>query len=419
MTMTDEQGQLSWRIPDDEPSLTFRVRVLQMLFAGVFVAGVLMVFGTREMRLPGLVGILLVMGLTLLFVWRTYRRRTADDNIRIDREGLHWNTDTNSQHTIPRDQMRQFRIGLDRDTVRAQPALTFILADGFESQPIELHAPATPNAVRKLLNEQLRLTEESPDQARFAARLRETLSAIILAQSPAAHWQLLHHSLVEPQPNSNGHWLVGRLPRSGEIHYETRLCVFRARGRTGEPIELPTLSDVADFARDYDLPSDQHELHLLLEKLLAEEDERLAATVSDEARAARFYVEIDSHGHWHFAGSRGGLLAVCQRIEDAASLLKPAPLGAKSPQVRIGGSHVGITLELGEPFWIGDLIMRGSADQLRRAADRLNETIAQADARATSSLQVSDNPRHPLMFHFHVMSDDFDPGAPNPIPQRR
>jgi hypothetical protein len=54
-----------------------------------------------------------------------------------------------------------FRIGREEDTLRQVPALTLYLEGGFESQPLELHPPATEERVREMLTGDWRLAERS------------------------------------------------------------------------------------------------------------------------------------------------------------------------------------------------------------------------------------------------------------------
>jgi hypothetical protein len=84
--------------------------------------------------------------------WLAYQRSMAGgDNVQIDGEGIHWIDAAGKNQLFRRADIRGFTIGRDADTLRPVPSLTLHLAGGFVSQPIELHPPATPAAVRELL----------------------------------------------------------------------------------------------------------------------------------------------------------------------------------------------------------------------------------------------------------------------------
>ena len=101
---------------------------------------------------------LALLGLIPLAVFMAYRRwlsyqrsMVGNDNVRIDEAGIHWIDAVGNDRLFRREDIHGFRIGRDADTLRPVPSLTLHLAGGFVSQPIELHLPATPAAVRDLL----------------------------------------------------------------------------------------------------------------------------------------------------------------------------------------------------------------------------------------------------------------------------
>ena len=55
-------------------------------------------------------------------------------------------------------------MGREEDTFRQVPALTLYLAGGFESQPIELHPPATAEAVRHFLTGDWQIAERTAER---------------------------------------------------------------------------------------------------------------------------------------------------------------------------------------------------------------------------------------------------------------
>ncbi len=407
----ESRPELTWRIPTAHDAMMFRARVLQIVFAAAIVVGVLFIFGSAEMKLAGVIALLLGTALTLFVIWRSRHQSTArKDNIRIDRDGVHWKGDAGRDGTIGRDQIESFRIGYDADTVRAIPALTLILTGGFDSQPIELHEPVTPVCVRQFLVEHLGVAEETVADDVFASRLHESFAGIFAAQTPSHEWRLLNHALCDPYRETDGTWRVAAFERDGDVFYDPVTCGFRLERHGGETIDLPVLTDLIEFVRDEVLPEDRAALRDLLDRIDREEGQQLAESVQRDARAAGFYLEADAHGHWHFVGSRSGLIAMCDRIEEAASLLRDAPDGAKPSSLRIGGPVVGITIQRSRPFWIGDQTICGSREELLQVAKRLREQISAAEIDTDVSLRVSENPSQPLVFHFHIKPEHFDPG---------
>ncbi|MBW8885031.1 MAG: hypothetical protein JF612_09715 [Planctomycetia bacterium] len=83
----------------------------------------------------------------------------------IDEDGLHWLDAAGEQNSFRRDDITGFHIGRHVDTLRPVPSLTLHLASGFESQPIELHAPATTDAVRNVLGQSWQIAESADIEA--------------------------------------------------------------------------------------------------------------------------------------------------------------------------------------------------------------------------------------------------------------
>jgi len=110
---------------------------------------------------------LALLGLIPLAVFMAYRRwlsyqrsMVGNDNVRIDEAGIHWIDAVGNDRLFRREDIHGFRIGRDADTLRPVPSLTLHLAGGFVSQPIELHLPATPAAVRDLLFVEWKVAED-------------------------------------------------------------------------------------------------------------------------------------------------------------------------------------------------------------------------------------------------------------------
>jgi hypothetical protein len=110
--------------------------------------------------MPGLIG-LIPLAIWMAFLrWRRYQRSLAgDDNVWLDSDGLHWLDHAGAEQQFRRHDITGFHIGDSQATLRAVAALTIHLRGGLESQPIELHPPATATAVRDLLVGQWRLAE--------------------------------------------------------------------------------------------------------------------------------------------------------------------------------------------------------------------------------------------------------------------
>ena len=70
-----------------------------------------------------------------------------------------WLDGSGTEQVFRRGAVTSFHIGRDGDTLRPVPALTLHLHGGFESQPIELHPPATSDAVRRVLLDEWRIPE--------------------------------------------------------------------------------------------------------------------------------------------------------------------------------------------------------------------------------------------------------------------
>jgi len=158
-------ASLSWHVPHEADPAILRVRLAQVGLASLVAALILLVAAPPPWREIGLVGLI---PLALLMAWRHWRRHqqqlAGTPNLRLDARGLHWLDASGTPHLIPRHQVQAFRIGRDAQTLRPVPALTLYLAGGFESQPIELHPPATPEAVRDLLRTSWGLVERRDEE---------------------------------------------------------------------------------------------------------------------------------------------------------------------------------------------------------------------------------------------------------------
>jgi hypothetical protein len=142
------------------------VALAQIGLASVVAALVLLVAVPREWLVPGLIGLIPLAVFMAFWRWSAYRRSMAgDDNVWIDDEGVHWLGGADDENSFRRVDITGFHIGRHVDTLRPVPALTLHLAGGFESQPIELHPPATTDAIRDVLGESWQIAEHDEVEA--------------------------------------------------------------------------------------------------------------------------------------------------------------------------------------------------------------------------------------------------------------
>jgi hypothetical protein len=152
---------LSWRVPTTgDPSL-LRLALAQVALASVVAALILFVAVPREWLVPALLGLIPLTVFMAYRRWRTYHMAfTGPDNVRLDEDGLFWNDSNDDEQSFRRFAVTGFHISRDADTLRPVPSLTLHLQGRFESQPIELHPPATSDVVRRFLSDNWHLTEQ-------------------------------------------------------------------------------------------------------------------------------------------------------------------------------------------------------------------------------------------------------------------
>ncbi|MCI0357862.1 MAG: hypothetical protein L0211_05160 [Planctomycetaceae bacterium] len=153
---------LRWRIPPEGDPRQLRLKLAQTGLAAFVCALILLVTAPPEVLGFGLVTLIpLTVGLAF-WQWRRYRRSLdGPDNTWLDDAGLHWLDATGRQQSLPRTDVTAYRIAIEEDTLRPVPALTFELRGGQESQPLELHEPATPEEVRRWLADQWQVGERA------------------------------------------------------------------------------------------------------------------------------------------------------------------------------------------------------------------------------------------------------------------
>jgi hypothetical protein len=153
-------SELRWRIPPEGDPGVLRIALAQIALATIVAALILLVAAPREIVGIGLVALLPVAVFMAYRKWFRYRQKLAGpENTWLDDAGIHWLDSGGKTQSLPRNEVVAFRIGPDDDTLRPVPALTLVLSASRESQPLELHPPATPDVVRRQLLDRWRITE--------------------------------------------------------------------------------------------------------------------------------------------------------------------------------------------------------------------------------------------------------------------
>ena len=153
---------LRWRIPTVGDPIQLRLALAQVGLATVVAALLIFVAMPAEWLAPALVGLIPLAIFVAYRRWAKYQRSLAGpDNVWLDAGGLHWLDASGVPHTFAREGLVAFRIAPEADTLRPVPALTLQLTGGFESQPLELHPPATEDEIRRLLGAEWNLPERS------------------------------------------------------------------------------------------------------------------------------------------------------------------------------------------------------------------------------------------------------------------
>ena len=157
---TPDPGTLRWRIPPEGDPRILRLKLAQTGLATIVCLLTLLVAAPREALGLGLIGLVPVSIGVAFWQWRRYQQSLAGpENTWLDRAGLHWLDATGREQSVARGEVTGYRIAIEEDTLRSVPALTFYLHGGRESQPLELHEPATPKAVRLWLEGYWQLDE--------------------------------------------------------------------------------------------------------------------------------------------------------------------------------------------------------------------------------------------------------------------
>jgi hypothetical protein len=139
---------LHWHVPRERRN-SLRFTLIRLACMTVVFASIVYLMTEPEQQLSA---VATVFGIALVVAaWQTFRLSTAPalpPNVWLDAAGFHWLTADGREHLIPRDQIVDYWLGIDEETHRALPALTFILRDQFLSQPIEMHPPVNATQLR-------------------------------------------------------------------------------------------------------------------------------------------------------------------------------------------------------------------------------------------------------------------------------
>jgi hypothetical protein len=154
-------ASIAWRIPTTGDPRLLKLALMQVGLATVVGALLLIVAAPRDWLVPALAGLVPLAVFMAYRRWYAFQQALAgDDNVRLDAAGLHWVDAAGVEQSFSRDMATGFHIDRQRDTLRPVASPTLHLRGGFESQPIELHPPATPEGVRALLATQWRIAEQ-------------------------------------------------------------------------------------------------------------------------------------------------------------------------------------------------------------------------------------------------------------------
>ena len=188
---------LSWRIPTSGDPRLLRFGLAQVGLATIVAALALLVAAPREWVGWALAGL---VPLAIFVAYRRWHKHQAalagPDNVWLDEAGLHWFDGAQREQTLARKDITGYRIRRDEDTLRPVPALTLALAGGFESQPLELHPPASEEAVRRWLQQEWQLAEQPAADRRSHDRAIDVYSECH-DDYQEWHWEGTREALTE------------------------------------------------------------------------------------------------------------------------------------------------------------------------------------------------------------------------------
>jgi hypothetical protein len=281
---------LRWRIPPEGDPRVLRLKLAQTGLATVVCALILLLAAPRDVLGIGLAALLPVAVFMAFRQWSRYQQSLAGpDNTWLDDAGVHWLDAAGNQQSLPREEARGFRIAVEEDTLRAVEALTLYLSDSRESQPLELHPPATAEGVRRLLIQQWQI-EEQPAAA-AAPGYDRAIDIYSECHNEFQEWHL------EGTRAALGEFFdaiaeVADLPLSPMGIKPTRRVIL-ARRRTATRLSIEHDRHVR-FGHDTIAGPDE-----LLRKLAAQSRSAMAALPQREGDA-KFDFVLERHNTWTF-----------------------------------------------------------------------------------------------------------------------
>lgn len=301
-----------------------------------------------------------------------------EPNIFIDSGGLWWKD--NEAGELARAAMTGFRIGIDEELEFAAPMVAFQLIGDWESQPLAIHEPASPEALRKFLLEDLELPELRPGEDELRAGIyRAVNNGLIDCEDSiltrfAARWMRVN--LIEPQPHGDNQWLIARIDQLGDILYHDLDCDYTivSKDDTESFYRLPELVEaITDRA-----PVNEERTAIARradEEIEAREKEMFLADVAEAGFLAECF---DRDQTWLFEGTREGLLKLPKAMELAAAEMRSPPDYARPEQLTLGGSVMGVTIEKADWSYIGSRRITGTTERLKLLARHMREKIESA-----------------------------------------
>lgn len=361
--------------------------MLQVAFAGSICLAAAFVFGAGKLHWPALVaGGCLLLGAIAYWSWRWRRSRHNSDNVWLDDDGLHW-FDGSAAAGLSRRQVEGFRIGLDPDTVRAIPALTLILVGGFESQPVELHAPAAPSTVRDFLVQHWRLPEIEPSPARQQELLYRTVASALVERTAIGDAErLLLDCLIAPTLDEHRQWAVFQLPDECGVAFDPQACRFHVVADTGRGM---TLEELVDYVDSSVLPENREAREEFLVRVESSAfQDRQFGELADARQIGFRWTDEHEARRWRFHGRPGSLLHFAERLARIAEQHQPPPPGARPALVRIGGLFHGISVEVNRYDGVAGDVLCATPDKLREISADVRSALEGAAADETIEVPV-------------------------------
>ncbi len=164
--------RLSWCIPpgeDDWPLARWIGEGRPRLWFWLSLAAPVLVFLAivPRTRPLGIAGLLLYVLTVLTLAARRLVAVGQESDVELSSEGVRWRTPWGERISIPREKIQGFRVEHCSSSQPRNAALVLLLEHGFETWPLDLHEPATPQAVRSFLLEHMLISEQPPRKDEF------------------------------------------------------------------------------------------------------------------------------------------------------------------------------------------------------------------------------------------------------------